>query len=358
MRTQLNNILKATALIMASLAITLTTSCDVHQWPDTPETVAFHLKLDYKTDMTLWPHSYDGENMVQVATGPDTASVRPYGTMRYIVRAYPSNGNNRSIGDYSHQFILTRDIAQGYNNDTTLHLPPGNYNIMVWSDIKQVPSHQYLYNYSNFGEITLTDLNKGNDEWKDAFRGTGNITLVADIMERQPDTLNVTMERPLAKYEFVTTDVLDFVRKEITRAEAKSKADGTYVEGDTKVDLNDYRVELRYVGFMPMAYSMYTDKPVDSTTGVVFTSKLKSLSETDASLGFDYVMVNGNESAVTLQIVIYDKENLCLSTSEPIKVPLRRSYHTIVKGMLLMSEASGGVSINPEYEGDHNLIFK
>lgn len=36
-------------LIISSLVYT---SCDVHQWPDKPETVKFHLLLDYDTQMT------------------------------------------------------------------------------------------------------------------------------------------------------------------------------------------------------------------------------------------------------------------------------------------------------------------
>ena len=81
---------------------------------------------------------------------------------------------------------------------------------------------------------------------------------------------------------------------------------------------------------MPHAYSMHTDKPVDSSTGVMFESTLKKLSESEASMGFDYVFVNGKKSAVTVQIGIYDNEG---------------------------TQASGGVTINPDFDGDHNLIF-
>ena len=108
---------------------------------------------------------------------------------------------------------------------------------------------------------------------------------------------------------------------------------------------------------MPHAYSIYTDKPVDSSTGVMFESTLRKLSESEATMGFDYVFVNGKESAVTVQIGIYDNEGTQLSLTEPIEVPLKRSHHTILSGMFLMSEASGGVTINPDFDGDHNLIF-
>ena len=67
--------------------------------------------------------------------------------------------------------------------------------------------------------------------------------------------------------------------------------------------------------------------------------------------------VNGKEAAVTVQIGIYDNEETLLSLSKPIEVPLKRSHHTILTGMFLMSEASGGVTINPDFDGEHNLIF-
>ena len=106
-----------------------------------------------------------------------------------------------------------------------------------------------------------------------------------------------------------------------------------------------------------LMWSNYTDKPVDSSTGVMFESTLRKLSESEASMGFDYVFVNGKKSAVTVQIGIYDNEGTQLSLTEPIEVPLKRSHHTIMTGMFLMSEASGGVTINPDFDGDHNLIF-
>ena len=30
------------------------TACNVHEWPDAPEYVKFHLRLNYETDMTVW----------------------------------------------------------------------------------------------------------------------------------------------------------------------------------------------------------------------------------------------------------------------------------------------------------------
>ena len=335
-------------------------SCDVHEFPDIPEKRAFHLRLNYETDMIEWEHLYDGTSVIEQGLGETYDNHRDYGKIRYIVRAYPISEKQRTMQDYTQEFVFTKDIAEGYDHEVTLDLLPGNYNVMVWSDLVQTSSDSHFYNADNFAEIRLQGDHKGNNDYRDAFRGSNNISLVADIIEHQPDTLDIAMQRPLAKFEFVTNDVVEFIDKESVRVASKANGNKAASSDDTPtraVNIEDYKVVFYYVGFMPNAYSLFTDKPVDSATGVLFESTLNSLSETEASIGFDYVFVNGTESAVTVQIGIYDNEGTQLSLTEPIKVPLRRSHHTIMTGMFLMSEASGGVTINPDFDGDHNLIF-
>lgn len=344
--------------LIICLPLLLLSACDVHEWPETPEFVKMHLRLNYETDMTEWEHLYDGAEVIEQGYGETYDNHRDYGKIRYIVRTYPVSEKMRTISDYTQEFVFTKDISEGYDHEVTLDLLPGNYNVMVWSDIVQHGGDTYFHDKTNFAEITLQGEHQGNNDYRDAFRGSGNVTLIADIIERVPDTLDIAMQRPLAKYEFITTDLTEFINKEQTRADAKSKAQSTDGEDvTTKVSIEDYKVVFYYVGFMPNAYSLFTDKPVDSATGVLFESTLNSLSETEASVGFDYVFVNGTESAVTVQIGIYDNEGTQLSLTEPIKVPLRRSHHTIMRGMFLMSETSGGISINPEFDGDYNLVF-
>lgn len=320
-----------------AMAVLLLAGCDVHEWPENPETVTFHLKLDYHTDITLWPHLYDNGNMTELGIGPDTASVRSNGTMRYVIKAY-------NMGICTYEYIIYKNMADGYNNELTINLPAGNYNIMVWSDMQQNVAQPYFYNCSNFAEIALTGKYQGNNNWRDAFSGKGNINLVAECQNRLPDTLSISMERQLAKYEFITTDVMDFVKEETATA-------------DASMDLDNYTIEFRYVGFLPSAYSLFTGKNTDATTGVVFSSKIKDLSDSTALLGFDYVFANSNDQTVTLQLLIYDNNGRYLSVSEPIKVPLRRNYLTTVTGKFLTSMAKGGVIVNPYFDGNYNITF-
>ncbi len=336
-------------------------SCDVHEFPDIPERVPFYLKLNCDitaTNITEWNHLYDGENVFEQGLGENYDNTHDHGRIRYIVRAYPISSKQRTSQEYSQEFVFEKDIADGYDHSATFDLIPGDYEIMVWADLVKYDGDTPFYNPENFAEIALQGEHQGNNDYRDAFRGTARVSLIADIMEREPITVEINLQRPLAKYEFITTDLTEFINKEQTRADAKSKAESRGGEEiDTRVNIEDYRVVFYYVGFMPSVYNMFTDKPVDSATGVLFETKLNSLSETEASVGFDYVFVNGTESAVTVQIGIYDNEGTQLSMTDQIDVPLKRSHHTVMRGMFLMSDASGGVSINPDYDGDHNIVI-
>lgn len=341
------------------MPLLLLTACDVHEWPDTPENVTFRLKLRYEKEMTVWEHLYDGTEVTEQGLGDTYDNGREHGKMRYIIRAYPLTEKQRSAREYTREFVFTKDITEGYDHETTLDLAAGDYRIMVWSDLVENDDVDPYHDAGDFAEITLQGDHRGNDDYRDAFRGTGDISLTADVAEYVPGTLEITMQRPLAKFEFITNDLAEFIQKEGLRIAEKNGGAKSASENDpaTRVNVEDYKVAFHYVGFMPDTYSMLTDKPVDSSTGVMFQSDLKELNDREASLGFDYVFVNGTESAVTVQVGLYDKEGTRLSLTEPIRVPLRRNHHTVLRGKFLMSEASGGVTINPDFDGDHNLIF-
>ena len=344
--------------IIICLPIVILSACDVHEWPQTPEFTKLHLRLDYETDMTEWKHLYDGGDVIEQEYGRTYDNHHEDGKIRYIVRTYPILENKRTALDYTQEFVFTKDNSDGYNHRLTIDILPGNYNVMVWSDLVQTGGDSHFHNADDFTEIRLQGVHKGNSDYRDAFRGSNYISLTADRMEHLPDTLDIVMQRPLAKFEFITNDVREFINKESLRiAEKGTKSKASDSTTSKTVDIGDYKVVFHYVGFMPDAYSIHTDKPVDSSTGVMFESTLEKLSESEASLGFDYVFLNDKKSAVNVQIGIYDKEGTQLSITKPIEVPLKRSHHTILTGMFLMWETSGGITVNPNFDGNHNLIF-
>ena len=347
--------MKKTLLYLILCLPFVLTACDVHEWPDTPEAVQFHLRLNYETDITVWHHSYGNAGVVEQGYGDTYDNHQEYGQIRYVVRAYPVLERNRIVQDYTQEFTFIKNISEGYDHEVSLDLPAGDYQIMVWSDLVQSSSQPYFYDAANFAEITFQGEHQANTDHRDAFRGSSPISLVADIMERVPDTLDIAMQRPLAKYEFITTDLKEFIDKEFEFLQREAATRGE--TPPTRVNLNEYNLICYYSGYMPNAYNLNGDKPVDSMMGVLFNSTVKILDENEASLGFDYVFVGNNQMAVTMQIGLYDKQDRQVALTDPINVPLQRSHHTILKGSFLIQEASGGIVIRPEFDGNHNIII-
>ena len=341
---------------MICMLVLFLNSCDVYEWPETSRSVKLHLRLNYETDMTKWEHLYDGVSVEEQELSDTYDNHQKYGKIRYIIRTYPISEKQRASQNYSQEFVFTKDITEGYNHEVTLDVLPGNYYIMVWSDLIETSGDSYFYDADNFAEIKLQGEHQGNADHRDAFRGTSSVSLVADIEEHQPDTLNVAMQRPLAKFEFITTDLQKFIDKEMEILKKEAETRGH--DNPTRVDINDYKVIVLYSGFMPDTYNMNTDKPIDSSMGVSFESELNALNENEASLGFDYVFVNGKEAGISVQIGLYDSENRQVAFSEPINVPLRRNRHTVVKGSFLMQQASGGITIDSDFDGNHNIVIE
>ncbi len=342
----------AKLIVTAVVTLLLSISCDVHEFPEAPQTFMHHLKLHYETDLPTWNMDYSVQHGITTKNVGPTRSVRENGHMRYIVRTYPLNSNNRSEDGCIQEFVFTRDISEGYDVELEISLIPGEYKVMVWSDMVESHGDEPFYDCSDFTGITLCGDHFGSNDYRDAFKGCADVTLTPSIMEAEPETTEILMERPLAKFEFISDDLEDFLMKE-TQAAREEKAKGG---PDSKtMEITDYRVEIIYPVFMPNTFHMFNDKPSDSATGVRFESEIKCLNENEASIGFDYVFVNGKQSMVTVQIAIYNMENELISLSSHINVPVKRSFHTILKGSFLMEKASGGIGINPDFDGDFNI---
>ena len=348
--------MKKLIFITSCLALLLVSACNVHEWPQPPGIVALKVNLNFESDITKWHHNYVESTITEVGRGETYDGRVLSGYMRYIIRAYPVLDRQRAVQDYTHEFVYNAEISGSYDRSFVIELPEGNYTLMVWADIVPTFGVAHYYNAANFSEIELQGDHQGTTNYRDAFRGSRAVSLVSDIVDREPAIYDIAMQRPLAKYEFITTDLKEFIDKEIEYLQKQAATRGEEIP--TRIDTDNYNVVFYYTGYMPCAYNLSIDKPVDSKLGVKFVSKLDVLSESEASLGFDYVFVNGSTSLVTVQIGLYDENDRQLALSDPINLPLSRNLHTILKGSFLMQQASGGIRIDPNFDGDHNIVIE
>ncbi len=342
----------------AACALLCITSCAVHEWPEpTPADVI--VNLDFDTQMP----QYKVLNEEGTRASHDG---RDY-DIRYTIAAY----RLLQDGSYAEEpFLLkvfSKDEIEELNATFRFSIDEGSYRFYVWTDFVLAGTRSdYFYNTTSFRRISLQGTHEGNNDFRDAFSGSADLKVIRRGSKETPSTVTVQMRRPLAKFEFITTDLQEFITKTIEamirkeEAEAAAKAGETKSEGDTKtpvVDLEKYTVVFFYSGYMPNAYNMMEGKPCDSATGVKFSSAISTIDNHDARLGFDYVFVNGEESSVMVTVALYDEEGTQLSISRQIEVPIKRSMLTTVRGSFLMQNTGGGVAIDPGFEDEFNIYI-
>lgn len=346
------------SVALAACALLCITSCAVHEWPE-PSPADVIVNLDFDTQLP----QYKVLNEEGTRASHDG---RDY-DIRYTIAAY----RLLQDGSYAEEpFLLkvfSKDEIEELNASFRFSIDEGSYRFYVWTDFVLAGTQSdYFYNTTNFRRISLQGTHEGNNDFRDAFSGSADLKVIRLGSKETPSTVTVQMRRPLAKFEFITTDLQEFITKTIEamirkeEAEAAAKAGETKSDGDTKtpvVDLEKYTVVFFYSGYMPNAYNMMEGKPCDSATGVKFSSAISAIDNHDARLGFDYVFVNGEESSVMVTVALYDEEGTQLSISRQIEVPIKRSMLTTVRGSFLMQNTGGGVAIDPGFEDEFNIYI-
>lgn len=347
--------------IMSLLAFV---GCDVHEIPvDRNERVPFLLHLNFDTELPLY------KEILYTRSEQESKQI-PSHDVRYIVNAYRTDlgsGKNRQVDT---TFVFTHEDIYNLNRTLQLELREGTYTFMVWTDYvaKGSKADQY-YNTSEFSEIILADKknHSGSNDYRDAFRGTATATVLnpayytGSILSTIDNQAKVEMQRPMGKFKFISTDLEMFLTRVAKMLEEEGVIDkvdskATYEQLLQLVELDDYEIIFRYNIFMPCSFNMFIDKPADSWMGMSFKSLMRNENNKEITLGFDYVFVNGAETTLSISVEVYDKNGNQLSVSNPVNVPIARSKLTIVRGEFLTSVTSGGVAINPDYDGpDYNI---
>lgn len=349
------------------------TACDVHEFPG--EQPAPPEPVECGFEMTFDRGAMDV--LTTVEHGPADSRSRHDGDhdFRYIINIYEDDDVSRlpsrtPIDTYVFTAATTAPGPDGstpdHNRRVSLSLPPGNFSIVAWADhVLAGTGNDKYYSTADFAEISLLTDNgahPGNIPWRDAFRGEVRVS-VNDKGEvftdgAAPETMvEIPMRRPMARYRFLTTDLGEFIsRYGATEQKATDSGD---LSPSPSPDPADYRVVMRYTGYMPSVYNAHTDRPTDSRLGVIYDGAISRLDASTAELASDYVFVNGSETSVQVALDVYNRHTGAkIASTDPVTVPLRRNHLTIVRGRFLTSTASGGIGINPGFNGDFNIEIR
>lgn len=329
------------ACILAMLGLLLP-ACDVHEFPEPPlPPVELTLNLKFKLGLGILVDFKTIYIETRAAEAPFEA--------RYQLRFHPLLADGSFDRDSCIAYAFSHDELEALNFEAPLSLVPGQYHCRAWVDFVPTDSvADHFYDTTDFDAITLRMPYEGNTDYRDAFCGVQHFEVfLPELMPEQ--TLQMEMERPLAKYRFIATDLKEF-------AELRLKdTDGDLNAAVPPIDLSQYKVVVTYDGFLPSVFSLTTDRPVDAYTGVAFSGPLRQLTDEEVEMAFDYVMVGPQEGGVNVSLAIYDEAGKLVSAVPGMVVPLQRGQLTTVRGKFLTSRSEGAVSIDPSFEGEFNI---
>ena len=337
-------------LILALSALYMGCS-EVHEFPglaDTPKRkaqVSISLNLDLSTDLPI-------HQILDLRTemGSEVATLYDLRHTISIHKAY-TDGSYRREAD---TVIVVTEPVNSVEHTVQLEIDEGLYNILVWTDYVDVgQSADKYYNTSNLSEIILMHKEDyvGNNLYRDAFRGAQGCEVSADNSDNH---VTVSMQRTLARFEFISTDYEAFV-DEVVRRSLQQDQTASAEELTRNFRLEDYKAVFNFSGYMNCSYNLFSDRPADAWTGIKFENQLSALDNGEVWLGFDYMFVGTTDSIVAVWVEIYDKNGNLISGSPVIDIPLLRNKRTVVKGEFLTTQSSGGVKVDPGFEGNHNV---
>lgn len=321
-------------------------SC-VHEWPEPPSTRPVTIMISHETQ---W-ETYEFLVSRGLTRGEDS-DIRT----RYIYEIYPAG--TKAVPVASGVFYRNMSLE---DFEVSLDVPVGEFDIWFWNDYAGVDGASLFYNASDFGCISYISPYRGADELKDAFRGVVTVNVGESLNIDDDIRASVTLKRPLTSYVFVATDIEAFVSNEMTRRGLpglKSETDGALSVRRLLPDFDRYTVKVRYTGFLPCVYDNYINKPVDSSTGVAFMTPVAPFSDAEVMCGYDFVFINGSESTLRVAIDVYDPKGELVSSTSSYDLPVRRNRCTIVRGEFLTAKATGGVGIDPSFDGEFNLEIR
>ena len=330
----------------------LMAACTLHEEPELTadgelgvDPTEVNVEVNLTLDLNLPEQGNEENSSARVSANTDYLH-------RFIVEAY-----------FNRQPVARQVFVENITDRTHLSLPVSmklharSYQLVVWKDYvsAETPQEDLHYNTQSLVPVIPNRASHtGNTEYKDVFVGTTSLDLTAyadqwgAVVEQ-----DVTLQRPVARYELIATDVADFLQR---------VADGE-VNGET------FTARIKYSGYLPVGYNALDNVPKHSLMYMQYNTSFELPEEgtDELRVGFDYVFVSNEGSAsVPMEIEIVNEENVTVANSV-LNVPLERGKNTVWTGEFLTGddqggqggdepgEDEGGIGIDPDYDNETDL---
>lgn len=227
-----------------------------------------------------------------------------------------------------------------------LSLNKATYDIRLWTDYVPANGEADDYHYittNGLQAVTIqTEPYTANTDTKDAA-----YAFCEAVALQENKTIEVALQRPLAKYRLIATDVEEYNKLREQEPEKFPPPE-------------ELTVTVAYENFLPSTFDVVNGKPTSSLTGITFTGKPYAADgiTREIPLATDWIIVNGTDSSVRVTIRLSDKKGNLLGTTTGCPIAYRRGCLTTVRGKFLTAGiGNGGVSIDTEWEDSFVVEF-
>ena len=310
-----------TIAIVAAIAATIG-GC-IHQYPEgngvDPTLVNVELQVTIDED----PTSHDPA---------DRGRAGANSSRRLVIEA------RRDGKTVDRQIITTHATTHGkITFPVSLDLHALDYTLVAWSDHGKTTTGEDLHHATdNLDLVTRATPYTGNADDADCFRGSSRLDLRDHRQWNTRIDANLHLERPVARYKLVATDVANFL--EDTRQQRAN--------GET------YTITLHYDFYLPLGINALTGDLARSEMKVSFTAPLAV--EDDGSgewlVAHDYILAGTAESYIPATIEIHDSNGKGISRTTGINIPYKRGHLTTLRGRFLTARFDTGIGIDPEFD--------
>lgn len=317
---------KAAALVLLLCLTGLLNGCrKITSAPDTHD-ITLNIKcrteyLQYNPEIGLYDRS-QLENM----------------DFRYVISVYKSLDGVRFSREEHMRIVRTSDVDPAEKKSIVISVEEGIYRFYIWGDyVPRGSVDDCLYTTNSFESISVSSPYPHGTEYKDAFIGMADYG-ASDAASGH--SLDVVLERPVAQYKLVSTDLERF-RTDVIR------------DGET---IEDYSVKISYRGWLNTCFNAFLGEPGDSETGITYESGITALNENEAEIAFDYIFAPSYETSAIVDVEVYDRSGNLVSRSIYNEIPLMRNCQSVVKGNdFLTSSDKGGIGVDSGFDGETNI---
>ena len=236
--------------------------------------------------------------------------------------------------------ITSEDEVKFVNGQATLSLRLAKgktYDFLFWADAYGKNDAEKNPYTVNFDTQTLTVNYKNalsNDESRDAFFGTANVTVKGAVSE------NIILKRPFAQLNIGTNDM------------AEAKASGL----NTEALQSSVKVSGIFSGMNLMTGIPDPNTSTEVTFGLNAIPKetFKADGRTFDYLALNYLLVSDQKGLVNCKFSYTDGATTDTKTMTIDNVPVQRNYRTNIFGSLLTGSVDFDITIDPDFDTDHN----